>query len=101
MIANRVNSDLVRQVQNIASRCAGFIGKRFDGRLGEAQDAADCAEFAAAWSEGRAPLRRNFTASAIQPRHAREIMAPGRPRQPVRRRPQTRGLARQARAEPA
>ncbi|MDH5785008.1 MAG: methionine--tRNA ligase [Chromatiales bacterium] len=29
----RVNSDLVGKVVNIASRCAGFIAKRFDGHL--------------------------------------------------------------------
>ncbi len=29
----RVNSDLVGKVVNIASRCAGFINKRFDGKL--------------------------------------------------------------------
>lgn len=29
----RVNADLVGKVVNIASRCAGFIHKRFDGRL--------------------------------------------------------------------
>ena len=29
----RVNSDVVGKVVNIASRCAGFIGKRFDGQL--------------------------------------------------------------------
>jgi len=29
----RVNADLVGKVVNIASRCAGFINKRFDGRL--------------------------------------------------------------------
>ncbi len=29
----RVNSDLVGKFVNIASRCAGFISKRFDGRL--------------------------------------------------------------------
>lgn len=29
----RINSDLVGKVVNIASRCAGFIKKRFDGRL--------------------------------------------------------------------
>ena len=33
MIA-KVNSDLVGKFINIASRCAGFISKRFDGRLG-------------------------------------------------------------------
>jgi len=31
--AARVNSDLVGKMVNIASRCAGFIGKRFDGKL--------------------------------------------------------------------
>ncbi|MEA3413048.1 MAG: methionine--tRNA ligase [Pseudomonadota bacterium] len=31
----RVNSDLVGKVVNIASRCAGFIAKRFDGMLSE------------------------------------------------------------------
>ncbi len=30
----RVNSDLVGKFVNIASRCAGFISKRFDGKLG-------------------------------------------------------------------
>jgi methionyl-tRNA synthetase len=35
----RVNSDLVGKVVNIASRCAGFINKRFDGRL-----SAQCTE---------------------------------------------------------
>ncbi len=30
----RVNSDLIGKYINIASRCAGFISKRFDGRLG-------------------------------------------------------------------
>ena len=31
----RVNSDLVGKVVNIASRCAGFIVKRFEGRLAD------------------------------------------------------------------
>ena len=31
----RVNSDLVGKVVNIASRCAGFISKQFDGMLSE------------------------------------------------------------------
>ncbi len=35
----RVNSDLVGKVVNIASRCAGFIKKKFEGRL-----AAQCSE---------------------------------------------------------
>ncbi len=37
--AQRVNSDLVGKVVNIASRCAGFIHKRFGGRL-----SAECSE---------------------------------------------------------
>ncbi len=36
--AQRVNSDLVGKVVNIASRCAGFIKKRFDGKLSDALD---------------------------------------------------------------
>lgn len=34
----RVNSDLVGKLVNIASRCAGFIGKRFDNQLSTALD---------------------------------------------------------------
>ncbi|RMG31404.1 MAG: methionine--tRNA ligase [Gammaproteobacteria bacterium] len=37
----RVNSDLVGKVVNIASRCAGFIHKRFGDRLAEALPAPD------------------------------------------------------------
>ena len=69
MIA-KVNSDLVGKFVNIASRCAGFIGKRFDGKLGEA-DAAACAEFATAWADGRVAAayeERDFS------RALREIM---------------------------
>ena len=34
----RTNSDLVGKYVNIASRCAGFIAKRFDGRLADTLD---------------------------------------------------------------
>ena len=45
----RVNSDLVGKLVNIASRCAGFISKRFDGELaGALDDPGLFAEFAAA-----------------------------------------------------
>jgi len=37
---HRVNADLVGKVVNIASRCAGFIAKRFDGRLDAGDEAA-------------------------------------------------------------
>ncbi|MEH6502845.1 MAG: methionine--tRNA ligase [Cycloclasticus sp.] len=39
--SQRVNTDLVNKVVNIASRCSGFISKRFDGKL-----AAECSEAA-------------------------------------------------------
>jgi methionyl-tRNA synthetase len=43
----RVNSDLVGKLVNIASRCAGFINKRFDGRLADTLPEPDLfAEFA-------------------------------------------------------
>ena len=47
----RVNADLVGKVVNIASRCAGFVTKRFDGRLSTVYPeayAADYASFVAA-----------------------------------------------------
>jgi methionyl-tRNA synthetase len=34
----RVNADLVGKVVNLASRCAGFITRRFDGRLADTLD---------------------------------------------------------------
>ncbi len=37
----RVNADLVGKIVNIASRCAGFITKRFDGRLATRLDDAE------------------------------------------------------------
>ena len=37
----RVNADLVGKLVNIASRCAGFINKRFGGRLSSALDDSD------------------------------------------------------------
>jgi methionyl-tRNA synthetase len=44
----KVNSDLIGKYINIASRCAGFISKRFDGKLGSS-DAAASAEFKTAF----------------------------------------------------
>jgi methionyl-tRNA synthetase len=49
----RVNSDLVGKLVNIASRCAGFLAKRFDGRLAAIEDDA-AAEFARAWAGSEA-----------------------------------------------
>ncbi|MEZ5649098.1 MAG: methionine--tRNA ligase [Burkholderiaceae bacterium] len=44
----RINSDLIGKLVNIASRCSGFLIKRFDGRLGE-PDIDALSAFAAAW----------------------------------------------------
>jgi len=49
MIA-RVNADLVGKYVNLASRSAGFIAKRFDGRLGVIDEAAAQA-FVDSWKE--------------------------------------------------
>nr|MDQ2995426.1 class I tRNA ligase family protein [Pseudomonadota bacterium] len=56
----RVNSDLVGKVINIASRCAGFITKKFDGKLARSigddslfLDAVQCGERIAALFEAR------------------------------------------------
>ena len=40
--SQRVNSDLVGKLVNIASRCAGFINKYFDGRLADALPDQPC-----------------------------------------------------------
>ena len=45
----RVNADLVGKLVNIASRCAGFLVKRFDGRLAELDHDAH-EGFAKPWS---------------------------------------------------
>jgi methionyl-tRNA synthetase len=67
----RVNADLVGKVVNIASRSAGFITKRFDGRLSAAlPDPALFAQFVAAGSSiADAYERREYS------RAVREIMA--------------------------
>ncbi|NKN32115.1 methionine--tRNA ligase [Marichromatium bheemlicum] len=67
----RVNADLVGKVVNIASRCAGFITKRFDGRLAETLAAPELfAEFAAAGERIAAAYEGREYARAV-----REIMA--------------------------
>lgn len=52
----RVNSDLVGKYVNIASRCAGFITKRFDGALGDTQDRPELLQAVAAAAEEIAAL---------------------------------------------
>ena len=52
----RVNADLVNKVINIASRCAGFIHKKFDGMLSSELANADLFESAIAKSDQIAEL---------------------------------------------
>ncbi|KPV96034.1 Methionine--tRNA ligase [Pseudoalteromonas sp. P1-9] len=69
--AQRVNSDLVGKVVNIASRCAGFITKKFDGKL--STDIAEpelLAEFVNAQESIAASFENREYSRAI-----REIMA--------------------------
>ena len=69
--AQRVNSDLVGKVVNIASRCAGFISKKFDGKL--STDIAEpelLAEFVNAQENIAASFENREYSRAI-----REIMA--------------------------
>jgi methionyl-tRNA synthetase len=67
----RVNADLVGKVVNIASRCAGFLTKRFEGRM--SSEVAEPELFAAFVRAGEAVAdayeRREFS------RAVREIMA--------------------------
>jgi methionyl-tRNA synthetase len=50
--ASRINSDLVGKLVNIASRCAGFISRQFDGELAASLERPDLyAEFVAAGDE--------------------------------------------------
>ena len=67
----RVNSDLVGKVVNIASRCAGFINKRFDNRLSaELPDAALYNELVNAGESIAAEFENREYGKAV-----REIMA--------------------------
>ncbi|MGB3393642.1 MAG: methionine--tRNA ligase [Stenotrophomonas sp.] len=63
----RVNADLVGKFVNLASRCAGFIAKRFDGRLADAlPDPAQYEHFVAALAPVREAYERNDPAAAIR-----------------------------------
>ncbi|MBO9883037.1 methionine--tRNA ligase [Xanthomonas sp. D-109] len=63
----RVNADLVGKFVNLASRCAGFIDKRFGGALADAlPDAAQYTRFVAALAPIREAYERNDPASAIR-----------------------------------
>lgn len=66
----RVNSDLVGKYINIASRTAGFIAKRFDGKLAAVGENAVIAELRAAADGIRDSFDNRDTARAL-----RDIMA--------------------------
>ena len=91
----RVNSDVVGKIVNIASRCAGFLRKGFDNTL-----TSDCAEpelvgeFLAA-GEAIAEL---YEAARVQQGYPRD-RRPGRSRQPVHRRKEALGAGQGGRRE--
>ncbi len=63
----RVNADLVGKFVNLASRCAGFIAKRFDGKLADVlPDPAQYDRFIAALAPVREAYERNDAAAAIR-----------------------------------
>ena len=63
----RVNADLVGKFVNLASRCAGFIEKRFDGQLAATlPDAAMYSRFVEALAPIREAYERNDAAGAIR-----------------------------------
>ncbi|TXH65231.1 MAG: methionine--tRNA ligase [Thermomonas sp.] len=63
----RVNSDIVGKFVNLASRCAGFIEKRFDCQLAASlPDAAQYARFVAELAQIIAAYERNEAASALR-----------------------------------
>ncbi|MCL2658304.1 MAG: methionine--tRNA ligase [Betaproteobacteria bacterium] len=69
----RVNSDLVGKYVNIASRCAGFITKRFDGKLVQEFD-ADGQQLLADLAAARETVGRFFDEREYS-KAIREIMA--------------------------
>jgi len=63
----RVNADLVGKFVNLASRCAGFVDKRFGGRLAEAlPDPAQYARFVEALAPIRDAYERNEPATVLR-----------------------------------
>jgi len=59
----RINSDVVGKFVNIASRCAGFIAKQFDGRLGGALEAGRGAALHAATLARREAIVEAYAAN--------------------------------------
>ena len=80
----RVNTDLVGKYVNIASRAAGFIGKRFDGELAPpAESDDDRANRLTHVADRRRAARRRLRRPRVRQGDAAEH-EPRRPRQPVR-----------------
>ncbi|MEW6353855.1 MAG: methionine--tRNA ligase [Pseudomonadota bacterium] len=77
----RVNSDLVGKYINIASRCAGFISKRFQGQLADLQaaNAPPTMKMEYGYFSARAKMAASDVAEGIEQRDfskaLREIMA--------------------------
>ena len=64
---SRVNSDLVGKFANLASRCAGFISKRFEGRLAaELPEPEMYARFVEALGPIREAYARNEVATVLR-----------------------------------
>ncbi|MGS0689075.1 methionine--tRNA ligase [Shewanella sp. 30m-9] len=68
--AQRVNSDLVGKLVNLASRTAGFISKRFDGKLAKIADTSLTTSFLA-----KQEIIANFYETREYGKAMREIMA--------------------------
>ncbi|WP_222564799.1 methionine--tRNA ligase [Novilysobacter antarcticus] len=63
----RVNADIVGKFVNLASRCAGFISKRFDGMLADSlPDPAMYARFVEQLAPIAAAYQRNEAATALR-----------------------------------
>ena len=68
---DRVNADLVGKLVNIASRCAGFIGKQFDGKLADTLPEPDMYQLFVDSMDGMAIDYENRQYSKL----VREVMA--------------------------
>ena len=83
----RVNSDVVGKIVNIASRCAGFLRKGFDNTLDRRLRRAGAG---GRFHRPGGCNRRTVRAARVQQGHARDG-GPGRPRKPVHRREKALG----------
>ena len=84
---SRVNSDLIGKYVNIASRCAGFVVKRFDGKLARPELTP---ELEAAFAPAAAEIREDYESREFGKSAAAGDAARGS-REPVRRPAQALG----------